>query len=175
MDHPSPPDDTDLGELAGRLGEALLAQGATVTVAESCTGGWIAKCLTDVPGSSGWFERGWVSYSNAAKREDLGVAPSLLASEGAVSEAVVRAMADGARRRAGATAALAVSGIAGPGGGSEAKPVGTVCFGLARADGRTEAWTCRFAGDRDAVRRAAVAEGLRLMAPDHHLSTSKGE
>jgi nicotinamide-nucleotide amidase len=127
--------------------------------AESCTGGWIAKCVTDIAGSSAWLERGFVTYSNAAKQEMLGVASATLAVHGAVSEAVVAEMAAGALAHSHATVAVAVSGIAGPGGGTADKPVGTVCFAWALA-GRVEVATCRFAGDREQVRRDSVVHAL---------------
>ena len=131
--------------------------------AESCTGGWLAKLLTDIPGSSDWFERGYVTYSNRAKTADLGVPETLLAADGAVSEAAVRAMVQGARRAAGCEAAIAVSGIAGPGGGSREKPVGTVHFAFALGD-RDWAAIRRFGGNRDAVRRRSVAFALEQMS-----------
>ena len=146
--------------LAGALGERLGALGLTVATAESCTGGLVAAAITAVPGSSGWFETGLVTYSNEAKVSLLGVGRATLAAHGAVSEAVVREMAAGARARSGADAALAVSGVAGPGGGSAAKPVGTVWLGLALPDGSVEAECHRFAGDRPAVREAAVRKLL---------------
>lgn len=138
----------------------LTSMGWRVVTAESCTGGWIAKCCTDRPGSSDWFERGYVTYSNDAKQELLGVDGSILESEGAVSRAVAEQMADGARRRAGADAAVAVTGIAGPDGGSVEKPVGTVWFAWSLA-GRTEAERIRFDGDREAVRRQSVVHALQ--------------
>jgi nicotinamide-nucleotide amidase len=158
------PTDADLESLALRLGRALLARRARVATAESCTGGWIAKALTDVAGSSQWFESGIVAYSNAAKDALLGVSSDLLARSGAVSEEVVRSMAEGARAQLGVDLAVAVSGIAGPDGGSEDKPVGTVWFAWA-APGATTAERRIFAGDREAVRRQSVAVALeRLLA-----------
>lgn len=151
--------DEHLASLARRLGDTLSARRWTVATAESCTGGWIAKAITDVPGSSGWFGAGYVVYSNAAKREMLGVPPELLAEHGAVSEPVVAALADEARRRAGADLAVAVSGVAGPGGGSADKPVGTVWFAWAAPAG-TKTSRVRLDGDRDAVRRQSVAWAL---------------
>ena len=145
--------------LAERAGEALARRGWTASTAESCTGGWVAKALTDVAGSSGWFGTGFVTYSNAAKRTLLSVRAETLERQGAVSEAVVTQMAEGARRLAEADVAVAISGIAGPGGGTDEKPVGTVWFAWAGPDGVT-AEQCRFDGDRDAVRRRSVARAL---------------
>jgi nicotinamide-nucleotide amidase len=150
----------DLNELAQRLAEDLVHQGRMLAVAESCTGGWLAKCLTDVAGSSAWFERGFVTYTNAAKREMLGVSAATLDEHGAVSEAVVREMAQGVLANSPADVAVAISGIAGPGGGTPDKPVGTVCFAWAARDGLEEVVTRRFDGDRDAVRRQAVQYAL---------------
>jgi nicotinamide-nucleotide amidase len=151
--------DADLTALAADLGERLAAAGLVLVTAESCTGGWIAKCMTDIAGSSGWLDCGFVSYSNAAKQEMLGVNAATLALDGAVSEPVVQQMAEGAMGRSAAQVAVAVSGIAGPGGGSAEKPVGMVCFGFALPDGvSTE--TRHFAGDRDAVRRQSVRHAL---------------
>jgi nicotinamide-nucleotide amidase len=130
-----------------------------VATAESCTGGFLARCLSDEPGSSAFFRQGWVCYANEAKVEQLGVDPKLLATEGAVSEAVAKAMAEGARTRARADLALATTGIAGPSGGTEAKPVGTVCFALATASG-TRTWTRRLPGDRALVRELATRTAL---------------
>lgn len=152
--------DADLYALAERLGEALLARGLKLATAESCTGGWAAMMVTAVPGSSRWFERGFVAYSNTAKEEMLGVDASVLAAHGAVSEPSVRAMAQGALERSHADASLAISGVAGPGGGSAAKPVGFVCIGYALRDGASSARSVRFDGSREEVRRAAVAVAL---------------
>ncbi len=148
-----------LYELAHRTARCLGSRGLWLATAESCTGGWIAKALTDVAGSSGWFERGLVTYSNRAKQELLGVPAELLVAHGAVSEAVVAAMARGLRERAGVDVTLATSGIAGPDGGTPDKPVGTVC--LAWDDGTSRTEVVHFAGDREAVRRQAVAHALR--------------
>lgn len=150
----------DLTELSQQLANTLLQQQKQLAVAESCTGGWLAKCLTDIPGSSHWFERGFVTYSNAAKQEMLGVLPATLAREGAVSEAVVREMAAGVLRHSAADLAIAISGIAGPGGAVAGKPVGTVCFGLAEIDKKIQTDTQYFEGNREAVRRQAVAYAL---------------
>jgi len=128
--------DRDLLRLAARVGRYLLRGGRRATTAESCTGGWIAKALTDVPGSSQWFGEGFVTYSNEAKSRTLGVPRSILAREGAVSAGAARAMARGALRRTGAHVAVAVTGIAGPDGAVPGKPVGTVWFCWAVRHGR---------------------------------------
>jgi nicotinamide-nucleotide amidase len=154
-----PPSDAELSAAAARVAAALLAAGATIATAESCTGGWIAKVATDLPGSSVWFRAGFVTYSNAAKVAMLGVGEGELAEHGAVSEPVVRAMAAGAKRRAGTDLAVAVSGIAGPDGGSAEKPVGTVWLAWATPAG-LKSERCLFAGERDAVRRHAVGRAL---------------
>ncbi len=155
--------DADLYELAERAGQALRAAGWRIATVESCTAGWIAKALTDVPGSSQWFECGYVTYSNAAKMRDVGVSPQTLAAHGAVSEATVREMVQGALRTSGAELAVAVSGIAGPDGGTPEKPVGTVWFAVAAWTRREpECVVRRFSGDREAVRRQTVAHALRL-------------
>lgn len=144
------------------VGAALVERGWRLALAESCTGGLIAKRLTDVPGSSEWFERGFITYSNAAKTELLGVAPALLAAHGAVSEEVARAMAVGARGAAGVEVALAVTGIAGPGGGSEQKPVGTVCLAVASGSGDFVR-RFQFPGGRTAVRDRSAQMALELL------------
>jgi nicotinamide-nucleotide amidase len=163
MTDSAPVDDTTLTEQSRQLGAGLLESQWRITVAESCTGGWLAKCITDIAGSSEYFQRGWVTYSNAAKAEELGVDPAMLDKHGAVSETVVAAMATGALLRAGADIALAVSGIAGPGGGTADKPVGTVTFAVAnRNAGVIVAETCLFYGDREAIRRASVSHVLGL-------------
>lgn len=155
--------DSELMQLSEQVGLALKAQRATVTTAESCTGGWIAKTLTDIAGSSAWFERGFVTYSNEAKAQMIGVSEATLEAHGAVSEQVVAEMAVGALRAAKATFALSVSGIAGPDGGSEEKPVGTVWFGLACASGQGITHVERFDGDRESVRRQATIFALRML------------
>lgn len=161
--------DRDLTRLAAELGPRLLALGAQVSTAESCTGGGIAEAITRIPGSSGWFEAGFVTYSNAQKSEQLGVPEQLLAALGAVSREVVEAMVRGAQARSGSRFAVAVSGIAGPDGGSPDKPVGTVW--LAWGDGE-QLFSVRrlFVGDRAEVRRqtveAALAGLLRLLAQE---------
>jgi len=149
----------DTDTLVEQLASALTARGWTMATAESCTGGLIAGACTDRAGSSDWFERGFVTYSNAAKTELLGVPADLIATHGAVSEPVARAMAAGAQAHAPVQLAVAVTGVAGPGGGSAGKPVGTVWFGWATPQGVfTERQ--RFDGDRAAVRRATVAHAL---------------
>jgi len=152
--------DAELSTRVRYLAAALLARDWTMAAAESCTGGWIAKACTDQAGSSAWFERGFVTYSNAAKRDELGVDASTLEQAGAVSQEVALQMAQGARVRSGVDIAVAVTGIAGPDGGSADKPVGTVWFGWALAD-RAEAEVMHFTGNRDAVRRQSVAHALQ--------------
>lgn len=159
----TPPDDPGFEALVGQVATRLQSGGRSLVVAESCTGGWIAKACTDAPGSSRWFRGGAVVYDDALKQALLGVRGETLARDGAVSEAVVREMAVGALERLGGDVAIAVSGIAGPDGGTPAKPVGTVWFGwAARTAGRVEvrAGSRWFEGSRDAVRRAAVRAGL---------------
>jgi nicotinamide-nucleotide amidase len=151
----------DLKKMSVQVGETLQRCGWMVATAESCTGGWIAKCMTDIAGSSAWFDRGFVTYSNAAKQELLGVAPAVLDTEGAVSEATVAAMVRGALAHSRADIAVAVSGIAGPGGGRPGKPVGTVCLAWAKRDGLQRLVTCHFEGDRDSVRRQTVVHALQ--------------
>jgi nicotinamide-nucleotide amidase len=152
-----------LDSLATRLGERLIARGWRLATAESCTGGWIAKVATDIPGSSGWFDRGFVSYSNAAKQEMLGVRPETLYAQGAVSEGTVMEMAAGAIERSRAQVVVAVSGIAGLAGGSADKPVGTVCFAWAIPGLPIQARRLQFAGNRDEVRHQTVRVALELL------------
>jgi nicotinamide-nucleotide amidase len=148
-------------DLAIALGEALQRRGLHVATAESCTGGLIASAITDVAGSSGWFDRGFVTYSNKAKVEMLGVRAETLAAHGAVSEATAAEMAAGALAHSGADLAVAVTGIAGPDGGTPAKPVGTVCFAWARRGRALATATRQLAGDRAAVRAATVRAALQ--------------
>ena len=155
------PDDNALAVLAGGVATLLCKRGLMLVTAESCTGGWIAKCCTDLPGSSHWFERGFVTYTNEAKMEELGVMAETLQAYGAVSEATVAEMATGALRQSNAQVSVSVSGIAGPGGGRPDKPVGTVCFGWALAGKTPVTRRVLFLGDREQVRRQAVAEALR--------------
>jgi len=151
--------DAALAKIVAALSEKLLRRRLSLATAESCTGGWIAKCCTDRAGSSAWFERGFVTYSNRAKSELLGVAAQVLEEAGAVSEIVARQMAAGAVNRSAAAVSVAVTGIAGPDGGSADKPVGTVWFGWSVEDALST--DCRvFDGDREDVRRQAVAHAL---------------
>lgn len=147
-------------KLVERLAIQLQAKGWLLASAESCTGGLIAAACTDLAGSSLWFERGFITYSNQAKSEMLGVDTALITAHGAVSEAVARAMAQGALVHSNAQVTVAVTGIAGPSGGSPAKPVGTVCFGFA-LPGRLQTEQQHFTGDRAAVRAASVQHALQ--------------
>lgn len=156
--------DTELETLSARVGQWLEQRGWMLATAESCTGGWVAATVTATAGSSGWFDRGFVTYSNAAKHDTLGVRTETLSHHGAVSEAVVAEMAAGALARSQADVALAVSGVAGPGGGSPAKPVGMVCIAWARRGAVPVTSTQHFEGDRDAVRRASVVHALEGLA-----------
>ena len=155
------PTDAELDALSRATGERLLATRHMLVTAESCTGGWIAKCMTDVPGSSAWFDCGMAAYSYEAKQALLGVRPQTLEEFGAVSRETVVEMVSGALVHSGATIAVAVTGIAGPGGGSDDKPVGTVWIGWKRRGGYARAEVFHFEGDRDAVRRQTVAAALR--------------
>lgn len=148
--------------LVGLLADLLLNKSWLLATAESCTGGLISAACTDLAGSSNWFERGFVSYSNEAKTELLGVAAALIATHGAVSEEVARAMVQGAITHSRAQVAVAVTGVAGPTGGSRAKPVGTVWFGF-MVDGRLSSEMKLFAGDRAAVRAATVQHALQRL------------
>jgi nicotinamide-nucleotide amidase len=149
-------------DLCAQLAQALLARGWMLATAESCTGGLIAAACTDLSGSSNWFERGFVTYSNEAKVQMLGVDDQLIARHGAVSEVVARAMAFGAVRQSRAQVSVAVTGVAGPTGGSPEKPVGTVWFGF-QVDGQLSSETCRFDGDRAEVRAATVRHALQRL------------
>jgi nicotinamide-nucleotide amidase len=151
----------DLFALSEQVGSALQRRGAMLATAESCTGGWIAQAITSVAGSSDWFERGFVTYSDLAKQQMLGVRSETLAQHGAVSEQAVCEMAAGALRSSEAQIAVAVSGIAGPSGGTPEKPVGTVWFAWVADWAGTRARVGHFAGDRDAVRRQAVGMALQ--------------
>ncbi len=147
-----------LGNLAG---SRLKARGERLVSAESCTGGWVAQVVTSVAGSSEWFERGFVTYSNEAKQELIGVRGETLARHGAVSEETAREMALGAIAASHGTIALAVTGVAGPSGGTPAKPVGMVCFAWADRSGAVKSETRHFTGDREKVRRQSVMRALQ--------------
>jgi nicotinamide-nucleotide amidase len=150
-------------DLAARLVAICKDQGLTIATAESCTGGLIAAAITAIPGSSAVLDRGFVTYSNAAKTDLLGIPPQLIAANGAVSKPVAQAMATGAKTRAGTSLAVSVTGIAGPDGGSPEKPVGTVWFGLAARRGRISTHHQLFSGDRAAIRAASVTFALNLL------------
>ena len=149
-----------LEALAARLGTLLSSEQLKLVTAESCTGGWVAQCLTAIAGSSAWFDRGFVTYSNEAKQEMLGVPPDMLAEHGAVSQPVAVAMAEGALRNSRADWAVAITGIAGPTGGSPQKPVGTVCFAWGCRDRRIVTSTRHFPGSREDVRAQSVEHAL---------------
>ncbi len=157
-------DDTQLEAIALRIGGRLREQRLALATAESCTGGWIAKTITGIAGSSEWFDCGMVAYSYEAKQGLLGVRPQTLEAHGAVSRECVIEMVSGALVRSGASVAVAVTGIAGPGGGSADKPVGTVWIGWKRRGGYAHAAVFHFDGDRDAVRRQTVAKALQGVA-----------
>ncbi|HYA39609.1 MAG TPA: CinA family protein [Candidatus Methylomirabilis sp.] len=147
--------------LARAVGHELKKQGLMLTTAESCTGGWVAQIVTSVSGSSEWFERGFVTYTNIAKREMLGVKTTILSRHGAVSEPTARAMAEGALANSHAQVAVAITGIAGPTGGTPEKPVGTVCFAWAGRKRDSVSAKHLFSGDREGIRRQAVAVALQ--------------
>lgn len=151
----------ELDTLAQRVGECLLKQGLMVVTAESCTGGWVAQAITAAAGSSHWFERGYITYSNNAKAEMLGVRLATLERDGAVSEATVREMVEGALTRGRGQVAVAVSGIAGPGGGSLEKPVGTVYLAWAGSGTATHSCRIQLSGNREEIRHQAVAAALQ--------------
>lgn len=153
----------EFAQYTAALAGQLLRRRQLLAVAESCTGGWLAKACTDRAGSSGWFERGIVSYSNAAKQDLLGVNAATLDRHGAVSREVVLEMAAGVLARSQANWAVAISGVAGPGGGTQQKPVGTVWFSWVGPGGWQLAQKTRFEGDRDAVRHQAVATALQVL------------
>ena len=153
--------DDDLLKLSAELGAALKSRGWTLALAESCTGGWVAQCITAIAGSSAWFDRGFVTYSNAAKIEILGVTENTLDQHGAVSEQTAREMALGALKHSHASIAAAITGIAGPDGGTQGKPVGTVCFAWATANGYIKTVTRHLSGDREEVRRVSVKIALQ--------------
>jgi len=151
---------TQLENLAAEVGARLQKSGQVLVTAESCTGGWVGQCLTAIAGSSAWYDGGFITYSNTAKMTLLAVPESTLKRHGAVSEATARAMAEGALGRSAAHWSLAITGIAGPAGGSRKKPVGTVCFAWAQRDGGCVVETCHFEGDRQNVRAQAVSHAL---------------
>lgn len=150
-----------LYKLAKKVGAALKNRQLMLATAESCTGGWVAEAVTMVPGSSAWFERGFVTYTYISKREMLGVKVATLGRHGAVAEEVVLEMVEGALARSHAQVAVSVSGVAGPGGGTADKPVGTVCFAWGIKGGEPRSETKRFSGDREAVRRQSVEHALK--------------
>ena len=150
----------DLASLSIEVGEVLRKHGLTLATAESCTGGWTAQVVTHTAGSSAWFDRGFVTYANDAKVAMLGVSPETLVSHGAVSLEAAGKMAAGALRNSNALISLAITGIAGPSGGSPDKPVGTVCFGWCLRGHAPETERCVFQGDREAIRRQAVVHAL---------------
>ena len=152
--------DKTLDSLASRVGETLLIQERLLVTAESCTGGWVAKACTDLAGSSRWFDAGLVTYSNSAKQRLLGVPERILAEYGAVSRETAEAMAVGALAGANRRVSLAITGVAGPGGGSAHKPVGLIWFAWAMAERTVTAESMVFAGDREAIRRHSVAHAL---------------
>lgn len=152
--------DSRLFDLAAQVGQALKAKGWMLVTAESCTGGWVGEAVTMVSGSSEWFERGFITYTNVAKQEMLGVKAATLEAYGAVSEQTVREMVAGALANSHAHVAVAVSGVAGPTGGTPAKPVGTVCLAWGIRGVEPTAVTRHYAGDREAVRRQSVVEVL---------------
>ena len=158
--------DTELNTLSREIGNWLTAHGLKLACAESCTGGWVAQVVTATAGSSAWFDCGFVTYSNEAKQDLLSVSSVTLERSGAVSEETVREMVAGTLARSRADIAVAVSGIAGPGGGSAAKPVGMVCFAWGKRNGPVGSETCRFDGDREAIRRQAVLHALRGIMPN---------
>ena len=155
--------DQELQTLAAQLGECLVALNMRLALAESCTGGWLAKIITDLPGSSSWFNGSLVTYSNEAKQQILGVQKHTLDEFGAVSAETVLEMSSGVLAHMDADVALSISGIAGPGGGSDDKPVGLVWFGLGGRDKPVSAESYCFEGDREAVRRQAVEKALQLL------------
>ena len=149
--------------LVKKIGNQLLSQSALLATAESCTGGWVAKLITDIPGSSQWFDRGFVTYSNAAKIDMLGVREQLISEWGAVSIQVAKAMAEGVLNSSCATYSISVTGIAGPGGGSEEKPVGTVCFAWSKKEQKTIMEKKIFTGDREKIRFQSASYALQRL------------
>jgi len=155
--------DSELAQISFETGEFLRDRGLRLCTVESCTGGWIGELVTATAGSSNWYDRGFITYSNDAKIELLGVDPALIRQHGAVSEETVKAMVNGGLERSSADLVVAVSGIAGPGGGGDERPVGTVCFAWIRRDDPVHTATMRFSGDREAVRRQTVIHALRTL------------
>jgi nicotinamide-nucleotide amidase len=153
--------DEELFQLAEQVGHLLKQKGWVLTTAESCTGGWVGQMITAVPGSSAWYDRGFITYTNLSKQEMLGVSAATLDTFGAVSEETVKEMAQGALRHSHAQISVSLSGIAGPGGGTRKKPVGTVCIGWATDEVNLTSTTCRLDGDREEIRSRAVASALR--------------
>lgn len=154
-------DRAELYQLAEEVGAALKERQLMLATAESCTGGWAGEVVTSTPGSSHWYDRGFITYTNDAKREMLGVSPQTLLQYGAVSEQTVREMAAGALKRSHAQIAVAISGVAGPGGATPDKPVGTICLAWGMADGTISSETLHFSGDRQQVRGEAVKAALQ--------------
>lgn len=153
----------NISELAKQVGRVLSEKKVSIVIAESCTGGLLASSITDVPGSSGYFDRGFVVYSNVAKQEVLGVGGQTIGEFGAISEQVAQEMAAGALKRSHAQIGIAITGIAGPGADSSGKPIGTVCFALVGLELPVKAVTMRFDGDRAAVKKSAVAFALMAL------------
>lgn len=153
----------ELEEISIEVGMRMRRRGFMLATAESCTGGWVGEVLTAIPGSSAWFDRGFITYSNLAKREMLGVNPDVLLKHGAVSIETAKEMAEGALRHSRADVSLAITGIAGPTGGSDDKPVGTVCFAWAMKDGKHRTSKMHFDGSRREIRRQAVETALRVL------------
>lgn len=157
------PTDQDLADLAQTLGEKLRQSKKLLATAESCTGGWVGKVITDVPGSSHWYDRGFITYTNESKQEILGVPAEIIRTHGAVSEQTAKAMVEGVLRQSHADVVLSITGIAGPGGGSETKPVGLVWFGWGQRAGDIQTQSHTFPGDREAIRRQAVQHSLSIL------------
>ena len=153
--------ESELKQLAQELGVKLQARQWRVATAESCTGGLVGQLLTSLPGCSSWFERGFITYSNVSKHEMLGVPTATLEAFGAVSEETAGAMAQGALAHSHAHVSLSITGIAGPDGGTQQKPVGMVCYGWALSDGTAMTSTCRLSGDREEIRTRAAAAAIR--------------
>jgi len=157
------PTDQDLTTLAQKLGDKLKQSRQLLATAESCTGGWVGKVITDVPGSSHWYDRGFITYTNQSKQEILGVPVNIIEQFGAVSEHTVRAMVAGVLAHSHADVALSISGIAGPGGGTDTKPVGLVYFGWGKRNGEVHTQSQTFRGDREEIRRQAVQHSLSIL------------